>query len=196
MVKRHVRFQAPPGWPVPPDGWVPPADWRKPGTWPTPPEGWVFYLELPEPERARRHGFEPTCHPAYDVRGRGAPTPSGAASLIILVFALALAGFATGCLSWNAASPTTGAVQACGRAVTERLQSSLPLAAGNPAASIVAPVTSEINSVVRDTGGVIVVSGTRGQGGEAWRFSCSVQTGEGLPHVNALQVDPVSSHAP
>jgi len=39
-----VRFNPPPGWPRPPAGWTPPADWRPDPTWPEPPPGWQVWL--------------------------------------------------------------------------------------------------------------------------------------------------------
>lgn len=39
-----TRFNAPPGWPKPPSGWVPPADWRPDPSWPPPPPGWNLWV--------------------------------------------------------------------------------------------------------------------------------------------------------
>ncbi|WKE70855.1 hypothetical protein QHG49_18350 [Streptomyces sp. WP-1] len=38
------RFNPPPGWPVPPVGWTPPADWRPDPAWPAAPEGWQLWV--------------------------------------------------------------------------------------------------------------------------------------------------------
>lgn len=38
-----VRFNVPPGWPVPPESWVPHDDWMPDPSWPTPPRGWTFW---------------------------------------------------------------------------------------------------------------------------------------------------------
>jgi hypothetical protein len=43
------RFRAPPTWPQPPRGWIPPLGWRPDPSWPPPPTGWTFW-ELEEPE--------------------------------------------------------------------------------------------------------------------------------------------------
>lgn len=43
-----LRFNPPPGWPTPPDGWVPPAGWAPDPAWPDPPEGWELWI----PEKA------------------------------------------------------------------------------------------------------------------------------------------------
>jgi hypothetical protein len=39
-----VRFNSPPGWPQPPEGWTPPADWKPDPSWPAPPPGWQLWL--------------------------------------------------------------------------------------------------------------------------------------------------------
>jgi hypothetical protein len=39
-----MRFNSPPGWPVPPAGWIPPAGWVPPETWPPAPAGWQFWM--------------------------------------------------------------------------------------------------------------------------------------------------------
>lgn len=44
MTNDDLVFNPPPGWPKPPDGWVPPAGWTPDESWPAPPEGWVLWL--------------------------------------------------------------------------------------------------------------------------------------------------------
>jgi hypothetical protein len=39
-----MRFNAAPGWPVPPPGWGPPAGWQPDPSWPPAPTGWQFWL--------------------------------------------------------------------------------------------------------------------------------------------------------
>lgn len=39
-----MRFNPPPGWPQPPEGWVPPAGWNPDPSWPDPPEGWQLWV--------------------------------------------------------------------------------------------------------------------------------------------------------
>jgi hypothetical protein len=39
------RFNAPPGWPTPPEGWIPPPGWRPNPAWTPAPAGWQFYVE-------------------------------------------------------------------------------------------------------------------------------------------------------
>jgi hypothetical protein len=47
----RYRFNSPPGWPVPPPGWVPPEGWQSDPRWPQPPAGWAFWLPV-EPSTA------------------------------------------------------------------------------------------------------------------------------------------------
>jgi hypothetical protein len=44
MTARNPVFNPPPGWPKPPDGWVPPKGWSPDPSWPDPPEGWQLWL--------------------------------------------------------------------------------------------------------------------------------------------------------
>lgn len=39
------RFNPPPNWPKPPEGWVPPNDWRPDPSWGPPPEGWQLWVD-------------------------------------------------------------------------------------------------------------------------------------------------------
>lgn len=44
MKTEGLRFNPPPGWPKPPEGWTPPANWAPDPRWPTPPEGWQLWM--------------------------------------------------------------------------------------------------------------------------------------------------------
>ncbi|MCZ7556096.1 MAG: DUF4041 domain-containing protein [Bacteroidia bacterium] len=44
MTDGNPIFNPPPGWPKPPDGWVPPKGWSPDPAWPDPPEGWQLWL--------------------------------------------------------------------------------------------------------------------------------------------------------
>ncbi|MCX6101275.1 MAG: DUF4041 domain-containing protein, partial [Candidatus Bipolaricaulota bacterium] len=44
MTDDHLVFNPPPGWPKPPDGWVPPRGWSPDPAWPDPPQGWQLWL--------------------------------------------------------------------------------------------------------------------------------------------------------
>lgn len=56
-----MRFNSPPGWPTPPDGWNPPADWTPDPSWPAPPPGWKLWLE-----EADDHPSAPVAPPTPD----------------------------------------------------------------------------------------------------------------------------------
>ena len=40
-----MRFNPPPGWPVPPPGWLPPDGWTPDTSWPPAPPGWSFWSD-------------------------------------------------------------------------------------------------------------------------------------------------------
>jgi len=42
--QRVWRFNSPPGWPKPPEGWCPPPGWKPPADWPAPPLDWQFWV--------------------------------------------------------------------------------------------------------------------------------------------------------
>jgi len=57
-----VEFNPPPGWPTPPSGWMPPADWTPDPAWPPAPAGWNFWTENVLPASAPaadRHAEQP-----------------------------------------------------------------------------------------------------------------------------------------
>ncbi len=39
------RYNSPPGWPPPPEGWTPPPGWQPDPSWPPAPEGWQFWVD-------------------------------------------------------------------------------------------------------------------------------------------------------
>jgi len=49
-----MRFNPPPGWPVPPPGWVPEATWTPDPSWPPAPPGWQFVVNESRPGIPRR----------------------------------------------------------------------------------------------------------------------------------------------
>ena len=63
-----MRFNPPPGWPTPPEGWTPPPGWSPDPAWPAPPPGW--HLFVPD------DGSEPDVDADKSVTGQatGAPT--------------------------------------------------------------------------------------------------------------------------
>ncbi len=40
-----MRFNPPPSWPTPPEGWVPNPGWRPDPDWPSPPAGWQLWID-------------------------------------------------------------------------------------------------------------------------------------------------------
>ena len=44
MTGDRLKFNPPPGWPKPPEGWRPPAGWEPDPSWPEPPAGWVLWV--------------------------------------------------------------------------------------------------------------------------------------------------------
>lgn len=61
-----MRFNPPPGWPQPPEGWVPPAGWNPDPSWPDPPEGWQLWL--PDASADEQEDAQPTAEtePGWD----------------------------------------------------------------------------------------------------------------------------------
>jgi len=52
MTSRRLRFNPPPGWPKPPEGWTPPKGWSPDPSWPDPPPGWQLWLPTEEDAHA------------------------------------------------------------------------------------------------------------------------------------------------
>ncbi|MGV8082786.1 MAG: DUF4041 domain-containing protein [Coriobacteriia bacterium] len=44
MTSDKLVFNPPPGWPKPPEGWVPPKGWSPDPAWPDPPQDWQLWL--------------------------------------------------------------------------------------------------------------------------------------------------------
>ena len=66
MTHGDLRFNPPPGWPKPPEGWHPPAGWTPDPSWPDPPEGWLLWLpkgDGAEPELAVSIELSPHTQP-------------------------------------------------------------------------------------------------------------------------------------
>lgn len=40
-----MRYNPPPNWPKPPEGWTPSAEWSPDPTWPPPPPGWQLWVD-------------------------------------------------------------------------------------------------------------------------------------------------------
>lgn len=46
------KFNAPPGWPTPPEGWEPAPGWSPDPAWPPAPPDWTWWIEIPAPDAA------------------------------------------------------------------------------------------------------------------------------------------------
>lgn len=88
-----MRFNPPPGWPAPPEGWTPPPGWNSDPSWPDPPPGWQLWLpaesepaasDPPSPVLVSEHDAHAAAASSAPVRPPGTPTssaPSPTASL-------------------------------------------------------------------------------------------------------------------
>lgn len=95
-----MRFNPPPEWPVPQDGWQPPPDWMPDPSWPPPPPGWQFWV-ADQPHIAPRH--RPAVSPAP--RGKESSSSrrrSGMVVAAVLVLVLGAGGF----IAWSRLSST------------------------------------------------------------------------------------------
>ena len=66
-----MRYNPPPGWPQPPQGWVPPAGWNPDPSWPDPPEGWQFWVsdhEADEDHEGEAASTQSDRDPLFDPR--------------------------------------------------------------------------------------------------------------------------------
>lgn len=67
-----MRYNPPPGWPQPPDGWTPPAGWKPDPGWPPIPEGWELWI--PDEDSATSPG-SPELDPVAKHRPVETPVP-------------------------------------------------------------------------------------------------------------------------
>jgi len=72
MTDDALVFNPPPGWPQPPDGWVPPKGWSPDPAWPDPPQGWQLWLpsDLDSDQASVPEGSDPA--------QRSLPSPAAA----------------------------------------------------------------------------------------------------------------------
>ena len=49
-----MRYNPPPNWPKPPEGWEPHPDWSPDPSWPPPPPGWRLWLDEDTPSAQRK----------------------------------------------------------------------------------------------------------------------------------------------
>lgn len=82
-----MKYNPPPGWPRPPQGWSPPPGWQPDPSWPAPPPGWQLWI-ADEPTRImpapRPYRTRPTRLPWYRKTG-------WIVTLLIFFFPLGLA---------------------------------------------------------------------------------------------------------
>lgn len=73
MTDGHLRFNPPPNWPKPPDGWQPPTGWTPDPSWPDAPEGWRLWLPLADgtDSTVSTDGDAPTASPPAEDDGDG-----------------------------------------------------------------------------------------------------------------------------
>lgn len=75
-----MRFNPPPGWPQPPEGWVPPAGWAPDPSWPDPPKGWQLWVpdegsDVDHEPPAGEPGWDPLFDPLPGADGYEPGTP-------------------------------------------------------------------------------------------------------------------------
>jgi hypothetical protein len=90
MTEGHVVFNPPPGWPKPPDGWVPPKGWTPDPAWPDPPEGWQLWLPAgadsdQTPAQDSSPAVAGTCPPSDAAMPQGPTAPAGVDARIALL---------------------------------------------------------------------------------------------------------------
>lgn len=49
-----MRYNPPPNWPKPPEGWVPSPEWSPDPSWPPPPPGWKLWVEEAPTEQKKK----------------------------------------------------------------------------------------------------------------------------------------------
>ena len=49
-----MRYNPPPNWPKPPEGWAPHPDWSPDPSWPSPPPGWRLWIDDDGPSAERK----------------------------------------------------------------------------------------------------------------------------------------------
>src|SRR5690625_1308902 len=71
------RYNSPPGWPPPPEGWTPPPGWQPDPSWPPAPAGWQFWVDDgagAEAANAPDHSATPADGASADGGSGDAPT--------------------------------------------------------------------------------------------------------------------------
>jgi hypothetical protein len=76
-----IRFNPPPGWPVPPATWLPGDDWLPDPGWPAPPDGWSWWTVTPRPSTAAGSTTGRSGRPSFPVATRAAQSTVSLAAL-------------------------------------------------------------------------------------------------------------------
>lgn len=199
-----VVFNAPPGWPPPPLGWLPPAGWRPPEAWPEAPAGWTFYLELVPAYRRHPilvHPARGVVDPGYRTARRRLPgqrawsflrryaivtVPVGVIGGVVVCLAL------LGLLGGRADTQRIAAMDACSAAVDAEVAQRADV----PGAVVVNRVSSRsltVRDITESGATILTVSGIyRGPSG-SWSFACTVSTAAQPPSVGEVNVVPLTN---
>lgn len=125
-----IRFNPPPGWPVPPGSWLPGDDWLPDPTWPAPPDDWSWWTVTARP--ATPTGPKPLGRlgrPSFPVATRAAQSTVSLAALFPErardggSYGAGPSGYAAG--SASAPQVRTKAGREYYRPASERIESSL-----------------------------------------------------------------------
>lgn len=210
----HVAFNPPPGWPIPPPGWLPPLGWQPPQDWPEPPAGWNLLLEFPD---SSSPVFTPPAHPAYLAGPRGVGVPRWPAlggpgraprvrvitAVLVSLFAFLLVGTIVNARSGSGEGGEGAVNVACAKAVREEIEattattsespSTTPPTAGAPGARNLR-TGATYDSVGYQGGGVWAIEGTYATPGSArWAFSCQVRESTTGIDVTTVEVSRLAS---
>jgi hypothetical protein len=92
-----VRFNLPPGWPSPPEGWRPPPNWKPDPKWPQPPADWQLWVDE-DASHSLSHEGKPAPTPGVLARPSFADRMRGkwgwAAAALVCLLGLIAGGFA------------------------------------------------------------------------------------------------------
>jgi len=192
-----VVFNAPPGWPPPPMGWLPPPGWSPPREWPDAPSGWTFYFELVPSNRSRSAVRTAWGRADQGYVGAGAPVPRIIAYLrrhsmvavpVALVSGVLALVVLLGWFALSANSLESMAVQSCTGLLDDAVahQGTGPSARGSGRSVVVDDVRTAAPTL-------IVVTGTYRTVETTWAFTCPVSTAAGSPVVGEIDVNPIAS---
>src|SRR5690625_7761255 len=67
-----MRYNSPPGWPPPPEGWSPPPGWEPDPSWGPAPPGWQFWVDDGTEPGAEEAATESFAAPVAPAGGAGA----------------------------------------------------------------------------------------------------------------------------